>query len=73
MTDRIKGCWVAFDRDIRVDDAESLLSAIRQLRGVQSVGTHLATPDDYMNRERVRLELEEKILAVLRPAQYERG
>jgi hypothetical protein len=73
VTDRHKGCWVAFDRDIRDDDAEALLSAIAQLRGVQSVRTRLATPDDYMNRERVRLELEEKILAVLRPAKAERG
>lgn len=67
MTDRLKGCWVAFDHDIRSDDAESLLGAIKQLRGVQGVRSHLVTPDDYMNRERVRCELESKLLTVLRP------
>ncbi|HEY1956712.1 MAG TPA: hypothetical protein VGH28_13925 [Polyangiaceae bacterium] len=66
MTDRVKGCWVAFDCDIRTDDVEPLLNAIRHLRHVQAVTTSVRDPDDWMNRERIRRELGEEILNVLR-------
>ena len=60
MTDRAKGCWVAFDHDIRVDDAESLVNAIKALRGVADVDLQITTPDDYMARQQVRIELADK-------------
>lgn len=66
MTDRLKGCWVAFDRDIRDDDAEPLIAAIQQMRGVLSVEPSVATPDDWMARERIRHELEAKMYEALR-------
>lgn len=65
MTDRAKGCWVAFKDDYRTDDVESLVSAIEQLRGVQAVTLNLADSDDWMNRERIRWELKDQIYAVL--------
>ena len=37
MTDRVKGCWVAFDKDMRVDDVEQVLSAIRMVYAGESV------------------------------------
>jgi len=67
MTDRLKGCIVVFDDDMREDDALPLMDAIRQLRGVASAISSVRTPDDWMNRERVRLELTEKIWTVLQP------
>lgn len=66
MTDRYKGCVVTFDRDIREDDVEPLTSAISMLRGVASVALKMANPDDHMNRERIRSEIEEKLWAALR-------
>lgn len=67
MTDRIKGCVVAFDHDIRDDDAQGLLNAIRMIKGVQSVTTKQVNADDWMNRQRIRLKLSSRLLKVLYP------
>lgn len=66
MTDRLKGVTVVFDRDIRVDDAEAILAAIQMIKGVACVAPSISTSDDWMNRERVRIELVEKIFEVLK-------
>lgn len=70
MTDRLKGCVVVFERDIRVDDAEPLLEAIRMLKGVASVHTDGDVTDhrDYGARARVRHELREKLHAAIAEA-----
>lgn len=57
MTDRINGFWVALERDTRIDDAEPLLAAVRQLRGVIGVDPHVVTPEDYFARTRVHCEI----------------
>jgi len=65
MTDRLKGCVVAFEEDIRDDDAEAILNAIRMIKGVSVVTGEVSGPDDWMNRERIRLEIRTKLLAAL--------
>lgn len=67
MTDRLKGVTVVFDHDIRTDDAEPIINAIRCLRGVLAVAPSLKTSEDFIIRERVRHELGQKILAVIYP------
>lgn len=67
MTDRLKGVWVAFDRDIRVDDAEATISAIKQIRGVLAVEPSVASLDDWIAQQRVRRELGDKLWDVLYP------
>lgn len=67
MTDRLKGCWVAFDRDIREDDAEQMLNAIRMVKGVSAVDTSVANPNDWIARQRVRDEIGKKVLDILYP------
>lgn len=67
MTDRLKGCVVTFTRDIRDDDAEAVLSAIRMIKGVLSVDGSVADLGDHMARERVRDDLGRQLLAVLYP------
>lgn len=67
MTDRLKGVWVAFERDIRTDDVEPLIEAIKCLRGVLAVEPSIATSDDWWAISRVRQELGEKIWEVLYP------
>lgn len=61
MTDRYKGLMVAFDRDIREDDAEAILTAIRQLRGVAGVEPSVATYNDAMVRMRLDTEWRKRI------------
>lgn len=67
MTDRLNGVWVAFERDIREDDAESLISAIKHLRGVLAVEPKVSDSTDWMAEERARGELRKKLIAVLWP------
>lgn len=62
MTDRLKGVLVTFDKDIRDDDAECLIEAIRCIRSVASVKPLVADYQDHMARERVRHELANKFL-----------
>lgn len=66
MTDRVKGLTVVLDRDIRIDDIEVIVSAIRLLRGVASVDTVITTHEDYFARERVRSELVGKLYDALK-------
>jgi hypothetical protein len=65
MTDRLKGCVVSFANDIRVDDAESIINAIKMIKGVIGVEVNISDVDDYMNRSKVRRELEEKVWKAL--------
>lgn len=71
MTDRVKGCWVSFDKDKRVDDVETLVAAIKMLKGVQDVTLSLSNSDDWMNRSRIRLELGKELLQVIWPEKGE--
>ena len=42
MTDRYNALTVVMEKDMRDDDAEALIAAIRQLRGVLSVSGNVA-------------------------------
>ena len=67
MTDRVKGLYVALERDIRTDDLEVILTAIRMIKGVSGVEYEqfITDPDDWMNRQQVRMELQPIILEFL--------
>lgn len=64
MTDRHSGYVITLDRDIREDDAERVVTALRQIRGVvdvQPIGA--ADPGaEYVTRTRVQIELADKLL-----------
>lgn len=65
MTDRIHALTVVLERDIRDDDLEGLVSAIKHLRGVGSVEQHVADLIDHSARNRVRHELQADAWRVL--------
>lgn len=65
MPDLVKGCWVAFDKDIRIDDVQEVVNAIRMLKSVAAVELSLADQTDWMNRTRITNELRKKIFEVL--------
>ncbi len=67
MTDRYNALTVVLENDIRDDDAEALLNAIRQLRGVLSVSGNVADMESYLAQERARHDLGEKLWRVLHP------
>lgn len=67
MTDRLKGVVVTFEKDIREDDAEEILSAIRMVKGVLSVKPLVSNYEQHVAEERVRMELGQKLLKILYP------
>ena len=68
MTDRLNALTVVLDGNIRTDDAEALIAAIGQLRGVLSVTGNVADIDSHVAEQRVRHALEQKLFEVLRTA-----
>lgn len=53
MTDRFHSLQVVLEQNIRDDDCERLIDAIKMVRGVLSVKGDIATPDTYMAEQRV--------------------
>jgi len=64
MSNRIKGCWVAFEFDIEEENAELILNAIRQIRGVQAAEASVSDSGDWMARQQVKAVLRDKLLAL---------
>jgi len=67
MTDRFHSLTVVLEKDIRSDDAEGLIQAIRHMRGVISVSGNVSDIVHYMAQERARHELGKKLLEILYP------
>lgn len=65
MTDKVKGLVVSFDADIREDDCQRITEAILMIKGVSEVNQSIATPDDWMNRSRIKSEIKEKLLEIV--------
>ena len=61
MTDRIKGFVVTLDRDIREDDAEATINALKMVKGVIAVERVRDTPGIAIETTRLRAEMAEKI------------
>jgi hypothetical protein len=67
MTDRLKGVIVTFKEDIREDDAEAVLTAIKMVKGVLSVKPLVSDWEQHIAEERVRQELHKKLFDVIYP------
>jgi len=65
MTDRVKGLYVALDKDYRDDDVQALVDAIKMLRGVADVDTNILEVDDYFNRAQIRDQLRTDLFKVI--------
>ena len=66
MTSRYQAFTVALENDVREDDAENLITAIRALRGVLTVVPVVSDISGYGAYERARRELQTKIDKALR-------
>lgn len=66
MTDRYNALTVVLEKDMREDDAQALLSAIRQLRGVLSVDGNVSDMNSHIAYARARGDLGGRLLAALR-------
>ena len=65
MTNRFHSLTVVLEHEIREDDAESIISAIRQLRGVIDVSGNVADMDTYLAIRVARHELRNKLFDLL--------
>ncbi len=65
MTAHLKGLTVCFEDDIREDDAQAVIAAIKMVKGVADVVPLVSSPQDWLARVRVRGELSNQILDVL--------
>jgi len=66
MTDRYATLTVALDHDIRDDDAEHLVNAIKMMRGVADVSGHVNNMEVWTAHARIRREWGEKLHEVLK-------
>lgn len=67
MTDRFHSLQVILEKDVRSDDAEATMNAIRRIRGVAEVTGIVADMDSNMAQVRARLELGQKLIEVIHP------
>lgn len=68
MTERYNALTVILENDIREDDAQALVAAIRQLRGVLNVtGEVCDSLASVIARERARRDLGDKLWRVIYP------
>jgi hypothetical protein len=65
MTERHAGYIVTLAEDIREDDAEHILTALRMISGVVSVKPVTANLDVAVARERVHAEVRARVLRLL--------
>lgn len=68
MTTRIKALTVTLSEDMREDDTEAVLTALRMVKGVIDVTAHVADLSDHVARLRAQRDIETRILAALRGA-----
>lgn len=66
MTESVKGFVVSLEKDIREDDVEYIVNAIKMIKGVQSVSLNVVNSDDYLNRTRIKYRLEDKLVKAVR-------
>jgi hypothetical protein len=66
MTDRFNTLTVVLDRDIREDDAEVLISAIKMIKGIIDVKGNVSSPETWMAEERAKSELRTKLYEILK-------
>jgi len=65
MTNRYYALTVVLDKDMRSDDAESIINAIKMIKHVLKVKGNIANPDIWMAQVRAKQELVQKLFKVL--------
>jgi len=64
MTDRVKGFYVALEKDMRIDDVQKVLNAVKMIRYIADTRVSVVNIDDWMNRSQVKHELQQDIFMI---------
>lgn len=67
MTDMVHSLTVVLDATIREDDAQPIIDAIKQIRGVAAVAGNVADMMTYVAENKARSEIRRKIVELLYP------
>lgn len=67
MTDRYNGLVVVLEQDIRDDDAEHIINAIKMLRGVLSVAGNVSDMASHIAQERADRQWRDRLHKLLWP------
>ena len=70
MSDSFHSLSVVLAQDMRADDAEATIAAIKQIRGVLDVSGEVADMSTHMAQTRARDDIAEKLWKVLYPKGY---
>ena len=62
MTDRAKGFTIALKEDIRVDDMDSILNALKMVKGVLKVEPIINDGTEIITEMRLKNEFKQKLL-----------
>lgn len=65
MTDRYRAFIVVLDHDMREDDAQPTLVAIKQIKNVISVDPHVADITDHIAYTQARHDLQKELMDIL--------
>jgi hypothetical protein len=65
MTERYHTLTVVLDHDMRLEEVDLLVQAIRQLRGITSVSANVADYTSFMAEERAKRTLRERLWKIL--------
>lgn len=65
MTDRVNALIVVLDRDIRIDDVQAQIDAIKMVKGVLSVSPNVSNLEDHIAHERAHREISSAIYDTL--------
>lgn len=66
MTNKFHSLTVVLENDIREDDAQNIINAIHQLKGVIAVSGNVTDIHDFMSVSRARHEIAVKMLSILK-------
>ncbi len=70
MTERVHSFVVVLDHDMRTDDVEATLGALRQIKNVISVKPNVSTSESLMAEDRARFDLGKKVIDAVVGAVY---
>lgn len=68
MTDRYNAFIVVLERDIREDDADATLTALRRIKGVLSVEPHTLSVEDHIAEQRILYKVRHNLFEALETA-----
>ena len=66
MTDRVNSLTVVLEEDMRIDDVQSLIEAIRHFRNVLSVDVNISNIETHIAKSRAKHELQMKLWETLK-------